>query len=73
MKETYHLQGLGEDGRIILQQRLEKQGDVWIGYIWLRIWSSGGICEHGNEPSGSTKGGKYLAQVSDYQLLHGVN
>jgi hypothetical protein len=27
---------------------------VWIGLIWLRIGTSGGL-EHGNEPSGSIK------------------
>jgi hypothetical protein len=26
-------------------------------------------CEHGNEPSGSIKGGNFLEQLSDYQLL----
>jgi hypothetical protein len=28
-----------------------------------------GSCEHGNEPSGSTKGGEFLGYLSDYQLL----
>jgi hypothetical protein len=28
-----------------------------------------GSCEHGNQPSGSTKDGGFLAQLSDYQLL----
>jgi hypothetical protein len=28
-----------------------------------------GSCEHGNEPSGSTKGERYLYQLSEYQLL----
>jgi hypothetical protein len=28
---------------------------VWIGLFWLRIGTSGGLCEHGNEPSGSIK------------------
>jgi len=26
-------------------------------------------CEHGNEPSSSVKGGEFLDQLSDYQLL----
>jgi hypothetical protein len=25
------------------------------GFSWLRIGSSGGICKHGNEPSGSIR------------------
>jgi hypothetical protein len=29
--------------------------DVWIELIWLRIGTSGGPCEHGNEPPGSIK------------------
>jgi hypothetical protein len=33
---------------------------VWTGCIWLRIGSSGGLCEHGDEPSGSIKGGEFL-------------
>jgi len=28
-----------------------------------------GSCEHGKEPSGSIKGGKFIAQLSDYQLF----
>jgi hypothetical protein len=28
---------------------------VWTGFIWLRIETSGGFCEHGTEHSGSLK------------------
>jgi hypothetical protein len=28
---------------------------MWARFIWLRIGTSGGSCEHGNEPSGSIK------------------
>jgi hypothetical protein len=28
---------------------------VWTGLIWLRIGTSGGSCEHGNETSGCIK------------------
>jgi hypothetical protein len=28
-----------------------------------------GCCEHGNEPSGSIKGGNLLDYLSDYKLL----
>jgi hypothetical protein len=28
---------------------------VWTGSNWLRIWTSGGSCEHGDEPWGSLK------------------
>jgi len=33
---------------------------VWIGSSWLRIGTSGGNCECGNEPSGSVKCGEFL-------------
>jgi hypothetical protein len=42
---------------------------VWSGPHWLRISSSGGYCEHGNELSSSVKGGKVIDQLSKYQLL----
>jgi hypothetical protein len=28
---------------------------VWTGFVWLRTGTICGNCEHGNEPSGSTK------------------
>jgi hypothetical protein len=31
--------------------------------------SEAGCCEHGNEVSGSIKGGEFLDRLSDYQLL----
>jgi hypothetical protein len=27
--------------------------------FWLRLWTGGGLCEHGNEPLGSVKGGEF--------------
>jgi hypothetical protein len=27
----------------------------WTGFSWLRIGSSGRVCDHGDEPSGSIK------------------
>jgi hypothetical protein len=33
---------------------------VWEGVDWLRIWTVAGPSEHGNEPSGSIKGGEFL-------------
>jgi hypothetical protein len=32
-----------------------------------------GSCEHGDEPSYSIKGGEFLNQMSDYQLLKKVS
>jgi hypothetical protein len=34
---------------------METDGLVLTKFIWLRIGTSGGLCEHGNEPSGSIK------------------
>jgi len=33
---------------------------VWIGLIRLRMETSGGSCEHGNEASGAIKEREYL-------------
>jgi hypothetical protein len=33
---------------------------LWIGFIWLRIRTMAGSCEHANEPSGSIEGGEFL-------------
>jgi hypothetical protein len=33
---------------------------VWTGFILLRIEAKTGCHEHGNEPSGSVKGGEFL-------------
>jgi hypothetical protein len=42
---------------------------VWTRFIWLK-GPVAGSPEHGNEPSGSIKGGKFLDQLSDRQLLN---
>jgi hypothetical protein len=51
---------------------------VLAGCIWLRTGTGGGYCEHGNEPSGSIKGGNFLtswetASFSRRTLLHGLS
>jgi hypothetical protein len=43
----------------------EKDVRVWIGFIWLKMESNGGSCEHGNEPLIP----QFLDQLSDYHLL----
>jgi len=48
---------LGVDRTINNRWILTKYGGrLWTGCIWLRI----GTSEHGNEPSGSIKGGEFL-------------
>jgi hypothetical protein len=42
---------------------------VRTGFIWLKIGTSGGICEHGNEHSDSIIYKEYPDQASDYYLL----
>jgi hypothetical protein len=51
----------GVDGKIILR-RIFRKWDVgaWIGSSWLMIGTFGGICDCGNEPSGSIKFGEFL-------------
>jgi hypothetical protein len=57
------LEDIGIDGSITLGWILRKQGGrVWTGFIWQRLATS----EHGNEPSGSIKGGDFLDYVSGY-------
>ena len=49
------------DGKIILKLTLSKcAGEAWTGLLRLRIWTVGGTCECGNEPSGSVKYGEFL-------------
>jgi hypothetical protein len=44
LKGRDHLEDVGIDGRIILQRILGKQGGkLWIGCIWLRTGTSGGL------------------------------
>jgi hypothetical protein len=40
-----------------------------MGFIWLRMGSIVASCEHNNEPLGSIKGGEFLDQMSNCQLL----
>jgi hypothetical protein len=45
----------------ILKWILWKQGGAaWIGFIWLRIGTGGGSCDHRNDPSGSVESGEFL-------------
>jgi hypothetical protein len=41
----------------------EKGVKVRIKFNWLRIWSSGYFCGHGNEASGSINAAEYLSTV----------
>jgi hypothetical protein len=44
LKERYYLEDLDVEGRIILKLISRKQGGrLWIGVMWLRTGSSGGI------------------------------
>jgi len=36
---------------------------MWTGFMWLRIWTSGGSCKGDDEPSGPMGGG---GEFSDY-------
>jgi len=61
MKARDHLGDSGVDGRIILRRIFRKWNvGVWTGSSWLRIGAGGGICECGNEHSGSIKCEEFL-------------
>jgi hypothetical protein len=61
LKGSDHSEDLGVDGRVILKWILGKYiWRVWIGFVWLRIGTWAGCCEHGNEPSVSMKNGEFL-------------
>jgi len=51
-KARVHWEDLDVGGRITLRRTLGRQESMGrTGFSWLRIGS--GLCEHGNEPSGS--------------------
>jgi hypothetical protein len=44
LKGRDHSENLGVDGMIILEWILQKyDGNLWTGFIWLRIGTSGGL------------------------------
>ena len=62
LRERYHLEDPGVDGRIILRW-ISRKWDVWgIDCIDLAQDKGlvAGICKGGNEPSGSIKCGEFL-------------
>jgi hypothetical protein len=61
LKERNHLGDPGEGGRIILRWIFRKWDvGLWTGSSWLRVVTDGGICQCGNEPSGSIKCEEFL-------------
>jgi hypothetical protein len=43
--------------------------EIWLeGVDWIYL-AQADSCEYDNEPSGFVKGGEFLDQLSDYQLL----
>jgi hypothetical protein len=57
---------LGINGKTTIEWILEiNSGKMCTGFIWLRIGTLVGSCEHSNEPSDSIK----YDYLGDYQLL----
>ena len=51
-----YLQDLGVEKRTILKWILKESfGKLWIGFMRLKMGTNGGLCEHGNETSGSIR------------------
>jgi hypothetical protein len=46
---------------------------MWTGFVWLRIITVAGSCEHDNEPWDCIKIGKFLYYLSDYQNGSGAH
>jgi hypothetical protein len=42
---------------------------VYIGFNWIRILTSRGSCEHGNDPWGFIRGGEFREQMSNCHLF----
>jgi hypothetical protein len=42
---------------------------MWTEFIWLKMGSIGWLCEHGNKSWGFMKGGEFLVQLNDCQVL----
>jgi len=69
LKGKDHSEDLVVDGRIILEWILGKYGGkLWTGFMCLRIETTGGLSEYGNEISGSIKGGIECLLVSQEGL-----
>jgi hypothetical protein len=65
LKGAEHSEEICVDGRIILKWILGKEvSRESIGLFWFRTGTGGGSCNHGNEPSDSIKGGKFLVYLN---------
>jgi hypothetical protein len=66
LEEKKHKEGLDVDGKILNGSEKKLDGKVWIGFIWLRIQTSAGSCEHAHEPSDSIKCKKCLKWLKSW-------
>jgi len=63
LKGRYHSEEIGVEGKIMLEWSVGRCGLDASGSRQVPVV---GYCEHGNEHSGSIKGGEFLDQLSDY-------
>jgi hypothetical protein len=66
VKGRHHSEDLTIDGKVILEWILGNRVGRCGTSAWLRIGTSGGCCDHGNESWVSIKGGEFLNKLSDY-------
>jgi hypothetical protein len=69
-KKRDHWEEQDVGGWIMLGWILERQnGMTWIGLMWLKTGTKGGVCEDGIQPSGSIKCWEVLEWLHNSRLL----
>jgi hypothetical protein len=60
LKRRRHMEDLNVKGKKVLKKLSVR---VWTGFIWLRIWTSGELHEHGSEPLSSMRDWFFLVEL----------
>jgi hypothetical protein len=70
MKERDQLEDIDVDGTTLKSTLYKQDERAWTGLTWLRMGQVAVFCEHGNEPSGTTKCRKCLDWLRYLSLVH---